>query len=136
MEEPKIKRRSVWYSIFRNKCPRCREGSLFSRNSIFPLSKLTDTPQNCPVCGEDFVREPGFYWGAMYVSYGICVAWMLPAFALIKVPFGLSIFNTILILIALQILFLPWLFRLSRSLWIHIFVSYQPGKKGKEYHIR
>lgn len=25
----------------------------------------------CPVCGHRFEREPGFFQGAMYVSYGL-----------------------------------------------------------------
>ena len=30
----------------------------------------------CPVCGHRFEREPGFFQGAMYVSYGIGIVYI------------------------------------------------------------
>ena len=30
--------------------------------------------QRCPHCDADLNPEPGFYWGAMYVSYGFSAA--------------------------------------------------------------
>jgi len=32
---------------------------------------------HCEVCNLNYEIEPGFYWGAMYVSYAITVAIML-----------------------------------------------------------
>ena len=30
--------------------------------------------QDCPHCGFHFEIEPGFFWGAMYISYAFSVA--------------------------------------------------------------
>jgi len=36
--------------------------------------KAYEMNQDCPVCGLHFEIEPGFYWGAMYISYAFGVA--------------------------------------------------------------
>lgn len=86
----------------------------------------------CPVCGENFKREPGFYFGAAYVSYGLTVAlWVavvvalivFDAIGLINYAFFENPVTTIVAGIASIILLLPVLFRLSRSIWIHMFVN-------------
>jgi uncharacterized protein (DUF983 family) len=45
------------------KCPRCHQGHLFTHGMY------TEIPPACPVCGLSFEPEPGFYIGAMYISY-------------------------------------------------------------------
>jgi hypothetical protein len=40
--------------------------------------------RSCPKCGADFVKEPGFYFGASYVSYALTIAiWVAVLIALI-----------------------------------------------------
>src|SRR5258708_27778971 len=68
------KSHSVIYSILTLRCPRCRSGKLFVKPSPYPYKTMAQMPAKCPVCGLDFNPEPGFYWGAMYVSYGLTVA--------------------------------------------------------------
>jgi uncharacterized protein (DUF983 family) len=54
--------------ILRQRCPRCRTGNIF-RYSIFRgFAKMYE---RCPVCDLKFDREPGYFLGAMYVSYGL-----------------------------------------------------------------
>ena len=86
----------------------------------------------CPVCGENFKREPGFYFGAAYVSYALTVAlWVsvvvalivFDAIGLISYGFFENPVVTIVAGIAALVILLPVLFRLSRSLWIHMFVN-------------
>ena len=66
------------YSIFKGKCPRCHEGDFFVEKHPYKLSKMAHIHKACSVCGENFEREPGFYFGAAYVSYGLTVALWLP----------------------------------------------------------
>ncbi len=54
--------------ILRQRCPRCRVGSIF-RYSIF--RGFPKMHERCPVCDLKFDREPGYFLGAMYVSYGL-----------------------------------------------------------------
>lgn len=86
----------------------------------------------CSECGCDFKREPGFYFGAAYVSYGLTVAlWVSCIVALYTFDtIGLityAMFDkpvlTLVVGFTALIALLPVLYRLSRSIWIHMFVS-------------
>lgn len=74
---------------------------------------------NCPRCGLLFEREPGFFLGSMYYSYGIgvfavaplCVALYLLDYSVTVI--GVSIFAELILLS-------PLLFRYSRVLWMHM----------------
>ncbi len=88
--------------------------------------------KKCARCGADFQREPGFYFGAAYVSYALTVAlWVAVVVALYTFDFiGLISYGffenpvlTIVLGITLLVVLLPVLYRLSRSLWIHMFVQ-------------
>ncbi len=62
-------------ALLHHKCPRCQSGNMFESGA---LSKdFMKMKQNCEVCGLHYEIEPGFFWGAMYVSYAITVAIML-----------------------------------------------------------
>ena len=63
-------------SIAKGKCPQCQSGKVFLY-PVYELNKFTQMSRNCPVCNLTFEIEPGFFWGAMYVSYGITTAMML-----------------------------------------------------------
>ncbi|MGB0196394.1 MAG: DUF983 domain-containing protein [Flavobacteriales bacterium] len=60
-------------ALLNNRCPKCYEGRLFNSHA-YDLKRVSEMPAKCPVCGEDFAREPGFYFGAAYVSYALTVA--------------------------------------------------------------
>lgn len=89
--------------------------------------------ESCEVCGQSFDPEPGFYFGAMFVSYGVNTAlfigvWVLLAF-LVK-DYSLT---TLLVLLGLTVVvFLPFTFRLSRSIWISIFVPFQKTEQKNQ----
>lgn len=59
-------------AVIRCKCPRCREGAIFS-GSMYSL-KAQGTNEYCPVCNLRFEREPGFFYVAMFISYAMNVA--------------------------------------------------------------
>ena len=65
--------------ILRQRCPRCRTGN------IFPYSVFRGFPrmhERCPACGLKFEREPGYFLGAMYVSYGLGIGIIGSRFAI------------------------------------------------------
>ena len=74
--------------------------------------------------------EPGFYWGAMYVGYGLSSGYMLSAMMLLIFGFGLTVNQSFVIAILGAIVIVPMVARLARSIWIHIYVRYNP-KAGK-----
>ncbi|MCB0688464.1 MAG: DUF983 domain-containing protein [Saprospiraceae bacterium] len=82
--------------------------------------------KSCDVCGQNFEPEPGFYYGAMFISY-ILTAWLFIIVGL-TLAFGLhwSVTQTLIAVAILTILIHNLIFRFSRSLWIHFFVKYNP----------
>ena len=62
------------YSILGQKCPRCQEGPLFINKNPYKLKNWDKMHSDCPVCELHYEREPGFFQGAMYVSYALGVA--------------------------------------------------------------
>src|SRR2546422_7942059 len=66
---------STLRSIFQQRCPRCRMGRIF-RYSIFRgFPKMCE---RCSICDLKFEREPGYFLGAMYISYVLGVSIMTP----------------------------------------------------------
>ena len=62
-------------AIVKARCPRCRRGKIFS-GSLYGWN-LQITNENCSHCGMRFEVEPGYFYGAMYVSYAFVVGEML-----------------------------------------------------------
>jgi uncharacterized protein (DUF983 family) len=116
------------------KCPRCRRGNMFKQQSVFPLKSMLDMPERCEVCNQKMELETGFYFGTGYVSYGMSVAFMISWFVAYALLIGLS-FKDNSVLIALFsgigaiVLIQPWIMRLSRSLYLRMFVSYENSTK-------
>lgn len=82
--------------------------------------------ENCAHCGQSFDPEPGFYFGAMFVSYGVNTALFIGVWVFLAFLVEDYSLTTLLTLLTLTVVvFLPWTFRLSRSIWISIFVPFQ-----------
>jgi hypothetical protein len=124
----KNKHNYLW-TIFHQKCPKCRSGDLFRVKNPYRLKTLFDMYGNCPVCAQRTEIEPGFYYGTSYVSYALTVAFSASTFVAWWVLIGLStednrIFWWLGINGFLMILLQPYLMRLSRVLWLSFFVTY------------
>ncbi|NQX80807.1 MAG: DUF983 domain-containing protein [Flavobacteriaceae bacterium] len=119
-------------SIFTNKCPRCQEGEFFKHKATLNLSKIIKIHDNCPHCDLKYMMEPSFFFGAMYVSYGITVGTMLSCFIIAKVIVGLSLLDSFIFTAAISVLTSPINLRLSRIIWINMFVSYNSKYKKRE----
>jgi hypothetical protein len=70
-----------------------------------------------------FEKEAGFFFGAMFVSYGLIVAEAIVVFVILKGFFDLSIINTFIGIIILITLIGTINYRLSRIIWIYLFYS-------------
>jgi uncharacterized protein (DUF983 family) len=102
------------------KCPRCRNGKMF-RHPWYALTRFHLMHSHCPWCGIGLEPEPGFYQGAMYVSYGFTVAGIATVGVLLyllghpspRVYVGVSV--TMLVVLA------PLNYRYSRVLYLYWF---------------
>ena len=119
-----MRNKTLLYSIVNQQCPSCRSKKMFT-DPVFSkrFSKMQD---KCPNCSQPLEPEPGFYTGAMYVSYALQVAIIVAIVVATKV---LNIDGTLGWYVGwiagVNLLLFPLIFRLSRSIWIHMFVPFQ-----------
>lgn len=144
MNDEKKPKPNYFWSMFSMKCPRCRRGPMFRDGNPFKklkLSHIFDMPGNCPVCHQKFEMEPGFWYGTGYVSYALAVAVSATTFVAWLVLIGVSvddnrIFAWLIFNIVLLLVIQPWLMRLSRVVYLYLFVSYDENytaTKPKEF---
>ncbi len=120
------------FSITRNRCPRCHVGKFWPYDPYYNLfnngGKLYES---CSHCGLKYYLEIGFWYGAMYVAYGLSigiflVGWAITAFTF---PESWSTWIQVGIICAAIILLMPVTYALSRLIWINFFVKFDPEKK-------
>ncbi|MBP6310922.1 MAG: DUF983 domain-containing protein [Flavobacteriales bacterium] len=121
------------YSIVNFKCPYCHEGNFFISSNPYDLTKAGDLHKECSVCGRKFEREPGFYYGAMYVSYALAVALCVTVYVACIVLFpNAAIWTRIVAILSTLFLCGPIMYALSKILWATMFMDYvgvEPTKK-------
>ncbi len=74
--------------------------------------------KQCPSCGLLFEREPGYFLGAMFVSYILSAGFLTMGIFLLRVFPALLWSDRIVIACFLFLPFVPYVFRLSRVLWM------------------
>jgi uncharacterized protein (DUF983 family) len=102
------------------RCPGCGKAKIFHRTK-FPFKKplMKDI---CESCGYRFDREPGFFSGAVWLSYGLAIVEGVIAFFLARqLIYGLSMTNALLIAIALMLVLAMWNYRMARVMWLNLF---------------
>ena len=114
-------------AIWQYKCPRCREGNLF--NEPFKIDDPLSMPHRCAVCGQRTEPEPGFYFGAMFISYGLSGILFLSLGAIMILGYDMTGRQTITSVVVVAIFTFLLNLRLSRSIWIHLMVKYNPTSK-------
>ncbi len=122
-------------SIVKGKCPQCRSGKMFT-HSFYKLSKFTGMHPDCPVCGLHFEIEPGFFWGAMYVSYGLTVGLMLVLGGFILAVWGASagFYGYVIPIVSALVLSSPLTYRYARVMMIYWFspIRFNPALANKK----
>ena len=111
-------------TIISGKCPCCQKSKVFEKSStsnFFHIPKMRD---NCNFCGHKFCKEPGFFFGAMYVSYAVGIAFAVAAFVIANLFLGADLITTFIAIVATMIVFMPVIIRLSRNIWINFFFKY------------
>lgn len=104
-------RKSLWRSVLGLRCPRCREGRVFR--------SLWAAHAACPTCGLAFAREPGYWLGAMYVSYGFAAVLTAPCYVA-GILGGWPLSRVLLACAILLACAAPWMFRYARVVWLHL----------------
>ncbi|KQS47775.1 MAG: DUF983 domain-containing protein [Flavobacterium lindanitolerans] len=114
-------------NVIQNKCPHCGKGKVFKTNGNPFLFQMPEMHPECSECGHKFVKEPGFFFGAMYVSYALAVGEMVATFFISRL-FVTSLVHSLLFIVAAAFLLCTINFRYSRLLWIYMFDSKAKAK--------
>ena len=99
-------------ALLRQRCPRCRDGRVFAG--------LLAMRETCTVCGHRFEREPGYFVGAMYVSYGLALpvlAGLVLLVEMLRPEWGEIAVSSAALALALPLV--PPIFRYARLIWMH-----------------
>ncbi len=115
-----------WFSsMMGQKCPHCRSEKVF-HSSIYSW-KFLNMHRHCPNCNMDFEPEPGFYWGAMYITYGfnagLSIVVSLILFLFFDNP---DMWVYVSVIVGLVILLIPPFIRYSRMILLY-------GLGGKKF---
>jgi uncharacterized protein (DUF983 family) len=106
-------------AIARLRCPACGEGRIF--RGVFA------TNERCPVCDLLFLREPGYFLGAMYFSYALGIplilAFTLAAYLLLP---QWRLYQQVLLACTFFLPLVPAVYRYSRVMWIHFDRFFDP----------
>ena len=116
------------YSVFTGTCPVCHEESMYKDDNPYKISRLFDMYEKCSNCGTKYKMEPSFFFGAMYVSYAVGIAFAAAAFVISYWGFQLSLVNTFIAIVVTLFVFLPVIVRWSRNIWINLFFNYDPER--------
>lgn len=114
---------NIAYSVFLNKCPRCHQGKVL-KHPPFKLQKLLETEEVCSHCHLKFEKEPGFFYGAMYVSYALTSGIFIVSYLLQSTFMELPITLFAILMISILLLTFPLIARWSRLLWLNFFVKF------------
>ncbi|MDT0619988.1 DUF983 domain-containing protein [Croceitalea vernalis] len=126
-----LKKGSKLYSILTGTCPKCQNESMYKSKNPYHLSQLFQMHERCSKCGTKYKIEPSFFYGSMYVSYGVGIAFAVAAFVISFLLIGTTLVNTFIAIVMTMILFMPVIIRLSRNIWINIFMKYDPKLKNQ-----
>ncbi len=119
------------YSILTGSCPVCHEESMYKEKNPYKLGSIHDMHERCSHCHTKYKIEPSFFYGAMYVSYGLGVAISVAMFIITYVFIGTEVFTSFISIVVVLTLLMPVIMRLSRNIWINIFMSYKPKAERK-----
>lgn len=128
-----IGRGSKLNSIFKKRCPRCQEGKFFTSHS-YDLKNAGNLHENCSECGLKYEMEPGFYQGAMYVSYALGVALFVTLWVSFNLFFPwMSTGLQVTVVAISSIVLTPAMYAYSKIIWANLFISYEGPSKEIEH---
>lgn len=112
------------YSILFGVCPKCHQESMYVNKNPYVLTEVVKMHEKCSHCNTKYQIEPSFFYGSMYVSYAVGIAFAVAAFIITYNILEFSLTVAFIAIVVTLIGFFPVIMRLSRNIWINIFMSY------------
>lgn len=116
------------YSILFGACPKCHQESMYVNRNPYVISEVIKMQEQCSHCKTKYQIEPSFFYGSMYVSYAVAVAFAVTTFVISHSIFDSSLTTAFIAIVVTLILLMPIIMRLSRNIWINLFMSYDKSK--------
>lgn len=100
---------------------------MYINKNPYNLAETMKMHERCSHCGTRYKMEPNFFFGAMYVSYGVAVAVGILIFLVAYFAFGAKIKSAFIAIFVGLIALMPWVTRVSRNIYINMFIDYDPN---------
>src|SRR5690606_37456185 len=102
-----FKKGSKIYSMVTGTCPKCHEESMYKNNNPYAITEVLDMHETCSNCGTKYKIEPSFFYGAMYVSYAVGIAFATAAFVISFFVFNAGLNVMFASIIETLVVFMP-----------------------------
>ena len=119
-----LKKGTKLYSILTGTCPKCQMEKMYINNNPFIISETMKMHDHCSHCGTKYKMEPNFFFGAMYVSYGVACLLGILIFLVTFLVFDAGMKNSFIAIFIGLIVLMPWVTRVSRNIYINMFMDY------------
>ncbi|MEW7277857.1 DUF983 domain-containing protein [Aquimarina sp. 2201CG1-2-11] len=116
------------YSILTGSCPVCQNESMYQVSNPYKLTHTLQMNEQCSHCNTKYKIEPSFFYGAMYVSYPVGIAFAVAAFVISYLILEINLLKTFFVIVGTMIVFMPIIMRVSRNIWINFFMHYKKEK--------
>ena len=119
-----FKKGTALYSMLTGNCPKCHEESMYTYKNPYHLGNTLKINDRCSKCHTKYRLEPSFFYGAMYVSYALGIAFAVATFVITNVIFSTDLKTTFIAIVGVLVVFMPIIMRLSRNIWMNLFIHY------------
>ncbi|SDB52724.1 Protein of unknown function [Flavobacteriaceae bacterium MAR_2010_188] len=121
-----IPKKSILYSILTGACPKCHLEYMYVNSNPYNITETLKMHDHCSHCKTKYQIEPSFFYGSMYVSYGVGIAFAVAAFVICFLVLKTSLVLAFVTIVIVLVVMSPIIMRLSRNIWISLFVKYDP----------
>ena len=117
------------YAMITGCCPKCHEESMYLNANPFNVLKIYAMHETCSNCKQIYKIEPSFFFGAMFVSYGLGVLIGIITFLVSHFVFQANLKTAFISIVVALILSNTLIMRMSRNIWINIFIHFDKNWK-------
>lgn len=117
---------NILSSIWNYRCPRCRMGDVY----VEPLDVKNplNMHEKCSCCNLKYQPEPGYFYGAMFISYIWTGFLCLFITGGLMLGFGWSANGAMAMLIFIMAIMYLFVLRVSRIMYLHLDIKYDKSK--------
>ena len=119
-----FKKGSKIYGIISGVCPKCHNESMYKKSNPYAVLDLFEMHERCSHCSTKYKIEPSFFYGSMYISYGVGIAFAVAAFIISNIFLNSTLTTAFIAIVVTMFVFYPIIIRISRNIWINLFMSY------------